>query len=122
MAERRGLQKKCIIEIVNDRKDYLTSFKSVLGPLLKQGETNVFKPLKPSGLFCDGFALPSHPFKSLTEAQSILANHRLDVILPIKSSKDGQLWTKPAKGNMKIKYVLKKLKPAMKHLRTMVKE
>jgi len=96
MAERRGMQKKCIMEIVKDRKDYLTSFKSVVEPLLKQGETNVFKPLKSSGLFCDGFALPTHPFKSLTEAQSILANYGLDVILPIKSSKDGQLWTKPS--------------------------
>ena len=95
MAERRGMQKKCIKEHVKDWKHRLISFKFVVRPLLKQGETSVFKPLKTRGIFCDGFTLPTHPFKSLNEAQSFLANYGVDVIMPIKGSKDGQLWTKP---------------------------
>jgi hypothetical protein len=67
MLERRGLQKKCIKEIVKDWKDRLTPFRSIVKPLLKEGETHFFKSLKSRSLFCDGFALPSHPFKSLTE-------------------------------------------------------
>ena len=36
MDERRGLQKKCIMEILKNKKDQLISFKDIMKPLLKK--------------------------------------------------------------------------------------
>jgi hypothetical protein len=83
MDERRGLQKKCIMELLKDKNDHLVSFRDIVKPLLKNGKTHLFKALKARGIFCDGFSIPYFPFKSLSEAKSFLADRGLDVKMTI---------------------------------------
>ena len=63
--------------------------KDIIKPLLEQGENHFFKPLKSRKVFCDGFSLPSYPFKTLSEAQNFLLTHGVNVNMPTISAKEG---------------------------------
>ena len=72
-----------------EEKDRITPMKNIIKPLLKEGESRFFEPLECRGIFCDGFAIPSYPFKTRSEAQSFLESHGINVTLPIDSNKEG---------------------------------
>jgi hypothetical protein len=74
---------------VKEEKDSITPMKNIMKPLLKQGESRFFEPLESRGIFCDGFSIPSYPFKTLSEAQSFLETHGVNVNMPIGSIKEG---------------------------------
>ena len=77
------------MEQIKEEKGSITPMKDIVRPLLEQDESHFFEPLNSRKIFCDGFSLPSHPFKTLSEAQNFLLTHGVNVNMPTKSAKEG---------------------------------